>query len=455
MQNGGVLLVAIDDDLGQLELIEQALQQPDLEILTATDPERGLELVLTRHPQIVLTDLMMPGMGGIEVLEKIMEADPGTDVVFMTGQYSTESAVEAIQKGASDYLNKPIPLDALREKIDKLVAAARERSRSLELERDLLQAFQFDGMVGQSPLMLEAFSRIRRVAPHYQTVLLRGATGTGKELAARALHAESPRSGKPLVICNCTAIVETLFESELFGHVKGAFTGATQDKMGLWESAHGGTLLLDEIGDVPLGVQAKMLRALQNQEMQRVGSLAVRKVDVRVIAATNRDLRAMVAEHAFREDLYYRLSMVEIQLPRLVERKEDLRLLERYFVDRFARQYNKQIRGLTRRAQAVLARYPWPGNVRELENVMGYACMMTNRDLLDVRDLPEAMRRPPVPATDDPLGLTLEEMERRYVCRVLDSVGGNKLQAAAILGIGRSTLYRMLEEKEPAEVATS
>jgi transcriptional regulator with PAS, ATPase and Fis domain len=253
------------------------------------------------------------------------------------------------------------------------------------------------------------------------------------------------------VVCNCTAIVETLFESELFGHVRGAFTGATQDKMGLWESANGGTLMLDEIGDVPLGVQPKLLRALQNQEVQRVGSLAVRKVDVRVIAVTNRDLRAMVTERQFREDLYYRLSMVEIQLPRLAERKEDLRLLERYFVEHFSRQYNKPVRGLTRRAQTLLARYPWPGNVRELENVIGYACMMTDRDLLDVRDLPEAMRHPGAAAgADDPLGLTLEEMQRRYVRRVLDHVGGNKLQAAAILGIGRSTLYRILAEEEPA-----
>ena len=365
-----ISLLAIDDDPGSLELIRYTLAQDGLEILTATDPQRGLELISRLHPQIVLLDLRMPQMSGMELLERIVEADSGTDVILMTAHQSIESAVEAIQKGAFDYLTKPLSLDRLRGLVGKLVADARDRHRALQLDRQLLDAYQYEGMIGRSPLLLEVFARIRRVAPHFRTALITGTTGTGKELVARALHRRSPVASGPFAVCNCSAVVETLFESELFGYVKGAFTGATQDKIGLFEYAQGGTLFLDEIGDMPLAMQAKLLRVLESREIQRVGSPAARKVDVRIVAATNRDLRAMVADKQFREDLYYRLSMVEIPLPPLADRKEDLPLLERYFVERFAAQYDKLIRGLTRRAQALLASYSWPGNVRELENVL-------------------------------------------------------------------------------------
>lgn len=442
-----ITLVAIDDSQQLLDLIKEVLSREDLEVLTVADPEVGLELILRKRPQIVLVDLMMPKLSGMEVLETIVEADPGIDVILMTAHYSTESAVEAIQKGACDYLNKPFTVEVLRQRIEKLVVEARQRQRSLRLERELLEAYRFEGMVGRSPLMLEVFGRIRRVATHFRTVLVTGPTGTGKELVARALHHLSPAASGPFAVCNCSAVVETLFESELFGHVKGAFTGAAQDKMGLFESAHNGALFLDEIGDMPLSTQAKLLRVLQNQEIQRVGSLGVRKVDVRVIAATNRDLPALVAERRFREDLYYRLCMVEIKVPRLAERKEDLPLLERHFLESFAAQYQKSIRGLTRRAQALLARYSWPGNVRELENVLGNACMMVEGEVIDVGDLPANLRQPPSagPGFDGPL-LPLDELERRHARRVLERVGGNKVRAAEILGISRATLYRLLAE---------
>jgi len=365
-----ISLLAIDDDPGSLELIRYTLAQDGLEIITAVAPQQGLELILRLHPQIVLLDLRMPQMNGIELLERIIEADPGTDVILITAHQSIESAVEAIQKGAFDYLTKPLSLERLRGLVGKLVADARDRHRALQLDRQLLDAYQYEGMIGRSPLLLEVFARIRRVAPHFRTALITGTTGTGKELVARALHRRSPVASGPFAVCNCSAVVETLFESELFGYVKGAFTGATQDKIGLFEYAQGGTLFLDEIGDMPLATQAKLLRVLESREIQRVGSPAARKVDMRIVAATNRDLRAMVADKQFREDLYYRLSMVEIPLPPLADRKEDLPLLERYFVERFAAQYDKLIRGLTRRAQALLARYSWPGNVRELENVL-------------------------------------------------------------------------------------
>jgi transcriptional regulator with PAS, ATPase and Fis domain len=304
-------------------------------------------------------------------------------------------------------------------------------------------------------LMLAVFTRIRRVAPHFRTALVTGATGTGKELVATALHRLSPVAAGRFAVVNCSAVVETLFESELFGHVKGAFTGAAQDKVGLFEYANGGTVFLDEIGDMPLETQSKLLRVLENGEIQRVGSPVVRQVNVRVIAATNRSLPEMMAEKRFREDLYYRLSMVEISLPGLRERKEDLPLLARHFIEQFSAQYGKAIRGLTPRAELLLGRYSWPGNVRELKSALGNACMMADGDMIDVRDLPEQLRSraSEEPAEQNEL-LPLAEMERSYVLRVLESVGGNKVRAAKILGINRATVYRIVEGRPTEEAAT-
>lgn len=445
-----VSLVIVDDNLGSLEMLSSALAQDGLEILTAADPEEGLDLVYSKHPEIVLTDLVMPKMSGMEVLDRIMAFDPATDVILMTAHYSTDSAVEAIKKGASDYLNKPVSISALRERIGRLVGDARKRQRATHLESELLATSEFEGIVGRSPLMWDMFSRIRRVAPHYRTVLVTGATGTGKDLVARALHKLSPAAPGRFVVLNCSAVVETLFESELFGHVKGAFTGATHDKVGMFEHANGGTLFLDEIGDMPLATQAKLLRALQHQEIQRVGSLTAKKVDVRVIAATHRDLHAAIAEKQFREDLYYRLSMVEIRMPLLTERKEDLPLLVRHLVARFAGQYQKKIRGLTPRAQILLGRHSWPGNVRELENVMGHACMMVMGETIDVQDLPEYLwpaggDRPagtiarPAAAAMGEVG-SLEEHERMLIGKALETAGGNQSEAARLLRIGRDAL---------------
>lgn len=449
-------LLAIDDDPQVLEFIADALAQEGLEILTATDPLRGLELVNRYSPPIVFLDLMMPQMSGLELLERILAVDPGAEVILMTAHQSLETAVEAIQKGARDYLSKPLALDSLRAIIAKLVAEAGERHRALQLDRQLLEAFQFEGLIGRSPQVLEVFAHIRRIAPHFRTVLVTGATGTGKELVARALHRRSPVAAGPFVVCNCSAIVETLFESELFGYVKGAFTGATQDKIGMVEFARGGTLFLDEIGELPLPLQAKLLRLLQHQEIQRVGSPAVRKVELRVVAATNRNLRAQVAEKRFREDLYYRLSMVEIPLPSLAERKEDLPLLERHFLERFAAQYQKPLRGLTRRAQAALARFAWPGNIRELENVLGHACMMAEGSAVDLRDLPPYLQNPlrEEPAGGNEEWMSLDEVERRYALRVLEQVAGNKARAADILGISRGTLYRLIANDSGSNPST-
>ena len=448
----GVTVVAIDDDTATLELVKAALKQQPLEILTASDPEAGLELVLRERPQIVLLDLMMPKLGGMDLLERIVDAAPDTDVILLTGHYSTDSAVEAIRKGACDYLTKPISVADLRQRMSRFIGEARRKQAAQELDNELLRAHQFEGMVGRSPLMLAVFTRIRRVAPHFRTALVTGATGTGKELVAEALHKLSPVSGGRFAVVNCSAVVETLFESELFGHVRGAFTGASQDKIGLFEYANGGTVFLDEIGDMPLETQSKLLRVLENGEIQRVGSPVVRKVQVRVIAATNRSLPELMAAKQFREDLYYRLSMVEVKLPRLAERRDDLPLLVRFFVQEFASQYGKSIRGLTPRAEILLFRYAWPGNVRELKSALGNACMMAEGDLIDVRDLPEQLHAPP-PEASETGGelLSLEAVERRHVERILEGVGGNKARAAKILGINRATVYRILNEPSPGD----
>src|SRR2546425_2663595 len=415
MEPSLVTVAAIDDDKGSLDLIKSALKQEPIEVLTHTDAEIGLKAVLERRPQIVLLDLMMPQMNGLEVLDRIMEVAPETEVILVTGQYSAESAVDAIRRGASDYITKPINLGVLRERIAKLVAEAQRRQAALQLDSELLKTYQFEGMIGRSPLMLQVFARIRRVAPHFRVALVTGASGTGKELVASALHRLSPAASSRLATCNCAAVPETLFESELFGHVRGAFTGATQDKIGLFEYAHGGTVFLDEIGEIPLEMQSKLLRVLENGEIQRVGAPAVKRVDVRVIAATNRNLQELIAEKRFREDLYYRLSMVEIELPRLADRREDLPLLERFFIEQFAEQYGKPIRGITPRAQVVLARDPWRGNIRELRSVLGSASMMAEGEMIDVRDLPERLRTRGGEKNDEGSDelLPLAELERR------------------------------------------
>ena len=440
-----VKLLAIDDEPQNLVLLADALEQEGLEILTSDNAEAGFELFLQVRPRIVLLDFVMPRTSGMELLERILSVDPATNVILISGHYSAESAIEGIQKGACDYLTKPLDIQRLRSRITSVLAEAEIRRKTLLLDQELLEACQFESIVSRSPLMLEVFAKIRRVAPHFTTLLITGATGTGKELIARALHRLSSASGARFVACNCSALVESLAESELFGYVRGAFTGAVQDRAGLFESADGGSIFLDEIGELSPGAQAKLLRVLQDHRIRRVGATVTRDIDVRVIAATNRDLRTMVREGKFREDLYYRLAVVEIALPTLAHRREDLPLLERYFVQKFATDYGKPVAGLTRRAQSRMATYPWPGNIRELENVIGNACMMTDGKFIDIGDLPERLRGPlSDESPTDEAFLSLSEVQRRHVMRVLDLVGGNKARAAEILGVGRATIYQLL-----------
>jgi len=434
-------IVVIDDNPGSLELLSTALARSGVAIHTAQNPEEGLALVRKLRPRLVITDLVMPGMDGLGVLEQVVSFDPLIDVILMTAHYTTETAVSAIRRGAADYIEKPVKLAVLRNRVADLIVSAERRLKIHSSNSDRWQEFEFEGLVAKSERMWDLFAMMQRIAPHYRTVLVQGPTGAGKDLIATALHRRSRVAGK-FVVLNCSAVVETLFESELFGHVRGAFTGADRDKTGLFELANGGTLFLDEIGDMPLSTQAKLLRAVQNQEIMPVGSQTSRKVNVRIVAATHRDLRTAIVEGKFREDLYYRLSMVELTVPSLKERPEDIGLLARHFVQKFSHDFGKDIEGLSPRACLVLERYGWPGNVRELEHVIGRACMLTDGALIDIQDLPENLaRKENTEAADLQDGpLPLAEQERRILAEVLRSSNGNLSEAARRLGIGRDAL---------------
>jgi DNA-binding NtrC family response regulator len=441
-----VSLLIIGGSSGSLKLFGDALVQPGLQVITAQGPEEGLEMFLDRRPRIVVVDEPRSQSTRLHLIEQMMQADFDADVILIP----PENAMKAVRRGVNGYYYEPLSLAALKDRLCDFLQEAQKR-QGLEVENQSQPAAEFDGIVGRSAKLANMFSRIRRVAPHYRVLLITGETGTGKELVARAVHKVSPVSSGRFVVLNCSAVVETLFESELFGHVKGSFTGATQDKMGLFEYAHEGTIFLDEIGDMPTATQAKLLRVLQNQEVQRVGALRSERVNVRVIAATNQDLRALVAAKRFREDLYYRLSMAVIHTPRLVEREEDLPLLVSHFVARFAAQFRKEIRGLTTQAEVRLLQHDWPGNVRELENVIGQAAMMTTTDKIGVSDLHEYLLSPahrelsavPMPVSPND---SLAVQECQLITRALESAHGNQTQAARILRITRDRLRYKIEK---------
>lgn len=437
-------IVVIDDHPSSLDLLTMALKRPNLAIHTASDPAKGMELIRQIRPRLVLTDLMMPGMSGLEVLQQIVRFDPTIDVILMTGHYTAETAVEAIQNGAADYLQKPVNIAKLRQRVNELIELAQRRtSRTSGMATP--SDFEFEGMIARSHSMWDLFSQIERVAPHFRSVLVLGPTGSGKDLIAQALHRRSGAKGR-FVVLNCSAVMESLFESEMFGHVKGAFTGADKDKQGLFEAADGGTLFLDEVGDMPVSTQAKLLRSIQNQEVLPVGSLTPKRINVRVVAATHRDVRAAVAQGKFREDLYYRLAMVELKVPSLRERPGDVMLLAKTFMQRFAREYNKAIEGISPRATAIMENYGWPGNVRELEHVIGRACMLANGRQIEVVDLPSHLLQSFERQEEEPSStlLRLDAQEQKSVEEALRQAAGNQSEAARTLGIGRDALrYKM------------
>lgn len=440
-------VLAIDDEPGFLGLIERWVARFPVEFHKATTAADGLDLAKSIRPGMVFLDLNLPDMGGMQVLDQLLASDPGCEVVLLTGTDSVDAAVAAIRKGAADYITKPVPMARVVGILETWLKRAELFERSIEIEEQLSATFNFEGIVGRSPAMLDLYERIQRIAPHFTNALIIGETGTGKELVAQVLHKLGPRRARPFVVCNCAAIAESLFESELFGHVRGAFTGAYSNHVGLIEHADGGTLFLDEIGEVPLQVQAKLLRFLQSREVQRLGDPSVRLADVRIIAATNRDLARLAKDGAFRPDLYYRLSMVELHVPRLLDRKEDFGVLVQHFLKTYSSRYGKPGLKLTRRAWGLVSRYHWPGNVRELESAIHYAAMMTRSSAIDVEDFPDSIRTHPrtrETASRNHM-MTLAEMQVKYILEVLEKANGNRSKAAEILGIGRTTLYRLLE----------
>src|SRR6185312_4552371 len=388
-------VLVVDDEEHVVDVMPEIFADMPVQILVAQNAEAGWELFRKHCPRLVFLDVKLGDTNGMDLLARIAAFDQGAEVILLSGDYSPDIAIEAIQKGAAEFLLKPADVSELRSRVARALDVADKKRRTGELDAQLRASFSFQGMVGRSPGMLDVFNKLTRIAPHFRTVLLTGPSGTGKELVARALHDLSPLKSGPFIACNCAALPESLAESQFFGFRKGTFTGAFQDTPGLFEQADGGTILLDEISETSVAIQAKLLRVLQSHEIQRLGSTERRKLNLRVIAASNRDLSREVAEGRFREDLFYRLSAVQLRLPPLSERKEDLPLLERHFLEKYAKQYRRTISGISRRAQTMLARYHWPGNIRELENVIAGACILSEGSVLDIHDFPAALRLSP------------------------------------------------------------
>jgi DNA-binding NtrC family response regulator len=452
MTEGDRHVLVVDDDQEMRALLRDVLQDHGYNVAVAANGEDALQSLQERQYPVVLTDLRMRGMQGIELLSEIRHSFPDTNVILMTAFGSIETALEAMKQGASDYLMKPVKNDDLLRVTERSFREALLRSEITRLRREVHKEYSFNQILGKSKPMREIFDLIRRVADSPTNILITGESGTGKELVARALHYNSERKDAAFVAVNCAAIPEHLLESELFGHIRGAFTDAKGDKRGLFEEAEKGSLFLDEISELPLMLQAKLLRAIQEKEIRRLGATKPIAVDARVIAATNLNLAEEVKAKRFREDLYYRLNVIELRLPPLRERREDIPLLVESFLRKFGQGRGKAVKGVSEATLAILVDYGWPGNVRELENVIERAVTLTRSDTILPDDLPAAIqgargdRRLLDEASEKTL--PLHEVEKEYIKKILDKMGGNKYQAAQVLGIDRKTLYRKLAEIE-------
>lgn len=443
-------LLVVDDEKNAREGLKWALEDKKHRVDVAASADEALGFLAEHQVDLVITDLKMPGMDGLELLQKIKDNDPSTEVIVITAHSTVETAVEAMRKGAFDYQTKPVRLDELRLVIERALRSqslARENER---LHRAVEERYGFQNIIGRSPAMESVFKAVRQVAPTRVTVLIQGESGTGKEMIANAIHFNSPRARHPFIPINCGALHAGLLESELFGHEKGAFTHAIQTRQGRFELADQGTIFLDEISETSPDFQVKLLRVLQEQTFERVGGTEPIKVDVRVIAATNRNLEEMVREGKFREDLYYRLNVVSIQLPPLRERTEDIPLLATAFLKEFSETYGKKDLRFSTKAMARLQSFNWPGNVRQLRNVIEGLVVMTNTKEISPRSLPDSIGQaaPPQGTVPVQVGMTLAEVEKEVIRATLAHTGGNRAETARRLGIGRKTLYRKMEAYE-------
>ena len=442
-------VLLIDDDRALCDTLQVGLARRGYVVNALTSANEALAALETDDVDVVVTDLQMREMGGIELCTRIA-ARRDLPVIVLTAFGSLDAAVLAIRAGAYDFLSKPIELDALAIAVERAAVHKRLRDEVKQLRSEAKATRHFEELVGQSPAMRAVYDLVERVADSDASVLITGESGTGKEVVARALHRHGRRREHPFVAINCAAMPESLLESELFGHVKGAFTDARAAHAGLFVQAHGGTLFLDEIGDMPLALQPKLLRALQERKVRPIGGTSEVAIDVRVVTATNRDLESAIDERRFREDLYFRVNVIRLALPPLRARTGDILLLAQHFLQQLATRAGKAVSGISPQAAAKLLGYSWPGNVRELQNCLEHAVALTRFDEIAVEDLPERVRSPRsahvLVASDDPSDLvSLEEIERRYVARVIQATAGNKTAAARILGIERKRLYRMLE----------
>jgi len=441
-------ILVVDDEPPQLELISGFLKKQGFEVTLAESGEKALQIFRRESFDLVLTDQRMPNLSGLDLLKAVRAVNPETPVIVVTAYGSIETAVSAIKAGATDYLTKPLNLDELLHRIEKVREHHRLVLENRDLREELGERHRIEGIIGESGRMLEVFSLVRRVAPSEATVLIRGESGTGKELIAKAIHFASPRASGPLVKVNCAALPETLLESELFGHEKGAFTGAFVTRKGRFEVASGGTIFLDEIGDLPTHLQAKLLRVLQEREFERVGSSKPISIDVRILAATHRDLERLLKAGQFRDDLYYRLNVVTIVLPPLRERRQDLPLFMDHLLRVFAEKNGKKIRGFTSEAREALLRYDYPGNVRELENIIERASVITRNDVIGRADLPISIQEPEVEVSNSKtdLPVVVERLERRMIREALARSGGVQTRAAEQLGITERALRYKLKK---------
>jgi len=446
------VVLVVDDEPLQCDILKTILDADKHETYTAASGADALRLAASLLPDVILTDLKMPGMDGIELLERLPEEPFKPSIIIMTAHGTISSAVEAVKKGAFEYLTKPLQKDPLLLTVRRAADRARLLKENLHLHRELYGRFRMEGILGRSEKMREVMELVRRVCTSLATVCLTGESGTGKELVARAIHYNSARRAKPFTPVNCSAIPESLFESELFGHEAGAFTGASARKEGLFEISEGGTLFLDEIGDLPLAMQPKLLRAIQEKEIRRVGGQRTLTVDVRILAATNKDLQREMAAGRFREDLFYRLTVMSIHLPALRERKEDLGELVDYFLQKHAQQYGRKLSGVEPAVLKAFEEYPWPGNIRELAAVMERAVLMNERGMIALSDVRGDLRRSAasqeleIELPDE--GIDFEKLEKELLAKAMAKAGGMATRAAKLLGMSyKAFLYRLEKYK--------